>query len=42
MLFVNVAIENPSFDSQTKNNLTTPSSKFGSKCEVSDTFRKYC
>ena len=38
MLFVNVAIENPSFDSQTKNNLTTPSSKFGSKCEVSDTF----
>lgn len=38
MLFLNVSIVNPSFDSQTKNNLTTPSSKFGSKCEVSDTF----
>ena len=36
MLFINVAIDNPSFDSQTKNNLTTPSSKFGSRYEISD------
>ena len=33
-----MAITNPSFDSQTKNYLTTPSSKFGSKCEISDKF----
>ena len=38
MLFLNVAIENPAFDSQTKNYLNTPSSRFGSKCEVSDKF----
>lgn len=38
MLFLNVAITNPAFDSQTKNYLTTPSSKFGSKCEISDKF----
>jgi len=38
MLFLNVAIVNPSFDSQTKNYLTTPSSKFGSKCEIGDKF----
>ena len=38
MLFLNVSIENPAFDSQTKHYLTTPSSKFGSKCEVSDKF----
>jgi DNA topoisomerase-2 len=38
MLFVNAVIENPSFDSQTKNYLNTPSTKFGSKCEVSDKF----
>lgn len=38
MIFINVAIENPSFDSQTKNNLTTPSGKFGSKYEMSDKF----
>ena len=36
MIFVNCNIENPSFDSQTKEYLTTPVSKFGSKCEVSD------
>jgi DNA gyrase/topoisomerase IV subunit B len=29
---------NPSFDTQTKDALTTPSSKFGSKCELSDKF----
>ena len=38
MLFVRCDIENPSFDSQTKDFLNTPSSKFGSKCVVSDSF----
>ena len=38
MIFVNAIIENPSFDSQTKNYLNTPASKFGSKCTVSDKF----
>ena len=38
MLFVNCIIENPSFDSQTKESLNTPQSKFGSKCQVSDKF----
>ena len=38
MLFVNSTIENPSFDSQTKNYLNTPASRFGTKCEVSDKF----
>ena len=38
MLFVNCVIENPSFDSQTKDTLNTPSSKFGSSCKVSDKF----
>jgi DNA topoisomerase-2 len=37
-LFLNCTIENPSFDSQTKDYLTTPSSKFGSSCTVSDKF----
>ena len=41
MLFLNVAIENPSFDSQTKNYLNTPSTRFGSRCEVSDKFIEY-
>ena len=36
MLFINCVIENPSFDSQTKDYLNTPVSKFGSRCEVSD------
>lgn len=31
-------IENPSFDSQTKDHLTTATSKFGSTCEVSEKF----
>ncbi len=35
MIFVNCVIENPSFDSQTKDYLNTSSSKFGSTCEVS-------
>jgi DNA topoisomerase II len=38
MLFVRCDIENPAFDSQTKDYMTTPVSKFGSSCEVSDKF----
>jgi DNA topoisomerase II len=38
MLFVNTIVENPSFDSQTKNYLNTPAAKFGVKCTVSDKF----
>jgi len=38
MLFINCVIENPSFDSQTKDCMNTPQSKFGSKCEISDKF----
>ena len=38
MLFVRCDIENPSFDSQTKDCLTTNIGKFGSHCEISDTF----
>lgn len=38
MLFLRCDIENPAFDSQTKDYMNTPSSKFGSKCEVSDKF----
>ena len=37
-LFLNCTIENPSFDSQTKDYLTTPAAKFGSSCTVSDKF----
>ena len=37
-LFVRCDIENPGFDSQTKDYLTTAVSKFGSKCEVTDKF----
>ena len=35
-VFINCSIENPSFDSQTKDYLNTPASKFGSSCEISD------
>lgn len=35
-VFINCSIENPSFDSQTKDYLNTPVAKFGSTCEVSD------
>ena len=35
-IFVNATIENPTFDSQTKDYLNTPPSKFGSTCDVSD------
>ena len=38
MLFVRSNIENPTFDSQTKDYLNTPISKFGSTCNVSDKF----
>ena len=38
MLFVNCVVENPSFDSQTKDYMNTPVSKFGSKCEITDKF----
>jgi DNA topoisomerase II len=38
MIFVNSVIENPSFDSQTKDYMNTPVAKFGSSCEVSDKF----
>ena len=38
MLFVKSQIVNPSFDSQTKETLTTPVRKFGSACKVSKKF----
>ena len=38
MLFVRCDIENPSFDSQTKDYMNTPSNKFGSTCTVTDAF----
>jgi len=38
MLIVKSVIVNPSFDSQTKETLTTQTAKFGSKCELSDKF----
>jgi DNA topoisomerase-2 len=37
-IFVKSTIENPTFDSQTKETLTTLVTKFGSKCELSDKF----
>lgn len=39
-LFVNALIENPAFNSQTKEQLTSKSSQFGSKPVVSDEFLK--
>lgn len=38
VFFVNATIVNPSFDSQTKENLTTPVTKFGSKPTISAKF----
>ena len=35
-IFVNALIVNPAFDSQTKENLTTKASSFGSTCEIPD------
>ena len=37
-IFLNSTIENPSFDSQTKDYLNTPVTKFGSTCVVSNKF----
>ncbi|XP_073539488.1 DNA topoisomerase 2-alpha [Phyllobates terribilis] len=39
-LFVNSLIENPSFDSQTKENMTLQSKGFGSKCVLTEKFIK--
>jgi len=38
ILFLRCDIENPAFDSQTKDYMNTPSAKFGSSCSVSDAF----
>ena len=38
ILFLRSDIENPAFDSQTKDYMNTPSAKFGSSCSVSDGF----
>eukprot|EP00057_Strongylocentrotus_purpuratus_P006178 XP_011660652.1 PREDICTED: DNA topoisomerase 2-alpha [Strongylocentrotus purpuratus] len=40
MVFVNCLIENPTFDSQTKENMTLQAKKFGSECKLSDKFIK--
>ncbi|KAK6343214.1 DNA topoisomerase 2 [Orbilia blumenaviensis] len=37
-LFINCLIENPAFTSQTKEQLTTRATAFGSTCEISDAF----
>uniref|UniRef100_A0A3B3VZT5 DNA topoisomerase 2 n=1 Tax=Poecilia latipinna TaxID=48699 RepID=A0A3B3VZT5_9TELE len=39
-LFVNCLIENPTFDSQTKENMTLQQKKFGSTCPLGDKFIK--
>ena len=39
-IFVNALIENPTFDGQTKENLTLPASKFGSKPVIGEDFIK--
>uniref|UniRef100_A0A8C5PZ36 DNA topoisomerase 2 n=1 Tax=Leptobrachium leishanense TaxID=445787 RepID=A0A8C5PZ36_9ANUR len=39
-VFVNCLIENPSFDSQTKENMTLQPKSFGSKCSLSEKFAK--
>ncbi|KIP02564.1 hypothetical protein PHLGIDRAFT_37839 [Phlebiopsis gigantea 11061_1 CR5-6] len=39
-IFVNALIENPTFDSQTKEQLTLPASKFGTKPTLSEDFMK--
>ena len=38
ILFLRCDVENPSFDSQTKDFMNTPYAKFGSTCTVSDSF----
>lgn len=37
-VFVNALIENPTFDSQTKENMTLQTKSFGSKCPLSEKF----
>lgn len=39
-IFVNAMIENPAFDSQTKETLTLKATQFGSRCPVSEEFHK--
>ncbi|XP_069490669.1 DNA topoisomerase 2-alpha isoform X2 [Ambystoma mexicanum] len=39
-IFVNSLIENPTFDSQTKENMTLQAKSFGSKCSLSEKFVK--
>ncbi|XP_026544234.1 DNA topoisomerase 2-beta isoform X1 [Notechis scutatus] len=39
-VFINCLIENPSFDSQTKENMTLQPKSFGSKCQLSEKFFK--
>ena len=39
-VFVNCLIENPAFDSQTKETLNTTKAKFGSKCDIPPAFIK--
>ncbi|EOR01319.1 DNA topoisomerase 2 [Wallemia ichthyophaga EXF-994] len=39
-IFVNSMIENPAFDSQTKETLTLKATQFGSKCPLSEEFHK--
>lgn len=39
-LFVNCLVENPTFDSQTKENMTLQQKSFGSACRLSDKFIK--
>jgi DNA topoisomerase-2 len=39
-VFINCQIENPAFDSQTKEKMTLKISAFGSKCELTDKFYK--
>ena len=38
MIFLRCDIENPAFDSQTKDYMNTPSNKFGTTCDISDKF----
>jgi len=39
-IFVNSLIENPTFDSQTKENMTLQAKSFGSTCKLSEKFIK--
>ncbi|XP_078475411.1 DNA topoisomerase 2-alpha-like isoform X1 [Lampetra planeri] len=39
-LFVNCLVENPTFDSQTKENMTLQHKRFGSTCQLSEKFTK--